>query len=408
MRVLILLIMSSMFLMSSSASGATNLKEAFSKGSLKGEIRTYYFTRDFDGDTQDREDMAVGTMLFYHTDPLYGVSAGLTFASGNDLASDDDKAVYGLLQRGDDGDHESFTRMQEYYIQGEWYNTTIKYGAQKIGTPFMNPHDIRLMPKTYKGLSIVNRSVENLTLSGYYITGFMGWSDDEYMPIMDSVGSGGDDNPLLSFGAQYKFPVEAVNLKAEAWQYHMDDVFNSTYLKGTIGKTFNDYALHITPSYLIQKSVGDDVGGDFDTDQYGFNAGVDAFGFSVTGYYAYTGDDDLFVPWGDGKVLIQQIMASGRAEENAYALKVNYDFGKLGLKGLSAYVFHAIYDTPESGSNASSDINETDFNIQYSFSGALDGVSVRVRYAMVDFDEGEDFNDFRVYVKYTFAIGSGK
>ena len=27
-------------------------------------------------------------------------------------------------------------------------------------------------------------------------------------------------------------------------------------------------------------------------------------GFDVTAFYARTGDNDLFVPWGDGKVLI--------------------------------------------------------------------------------------------------------
>jgi hypothetical protein len=78
-------------------------------------------------------------------------------------------------------------------------------------------------------------------------------------------------------------------------------------------------------------------------------------GFNVAAFYAKTGENDLFVPWGDGKVIIQQINASGRAEEDAYSLKLGYDFATIGAKGLSPYVFHGLYDTPDSWSNPARD-----------------------------------------------------
>ena len=389
-----------------SASAAEDLKGAFAEGTLKGEIRTFYFSRDFEENTPDRADLALGTLMYYRTAPLFGLTAGLATATASDIGSDDDKAVYGLLARDASGDHESFTRLQEYFLQGNWFNTTLKLGAQEIESPFLNGHDIRLLPKTYRGLTVENTSVENLTVKAYYLTDFMGWTDDDFVDI-SSVAKGADDEALLAGSVRYKVPLNTILLDSELWDYRMEDVFNSTYLKATLSKKFETFSLSFTPSFLKQDSIGDDLGGQFDTLQYGFNTSLKIAGFDVTAFYAKTGDDDLFVPWGDGKVLIQQINASGRADENAYALKLGYDFGTLGLKGLSAYVFQGLYDTPDSGTNAASDINETDLSAQYAFAGSLDGLSLRVRYAWVDYDSdaADDFGDFRIYLKYTFSFG---
>lgn len=393
-------------LTSLSAQAADNLKDAFAEGTLKGEVRTFYFLRDFDKKTPDREDLALGTLMYYRTAPLFGLTAGLGTATASDIGSDDDKAVYGLLATDAKGDHDSFARLQEYFLQGNWYDTTLKLGAQEIESPFLNGHDIRLLQKTYRGLTVENKSVENLTIKAFYITDFMGWTDDNFVK-MSSVAKGGDNQALTVGSVKYAFPFKVAALEAEAWDYHMDDIFNSAYFKATVAKKFGDIGLSFTPSYLKQDSIGDDLAGQMDTYQYGFNTCAKMAGFDVTAFYAKTGDNDLFVPWGDGKVFIQQINAAGRADENAYALKVGYDFATIGVKGLSAYIFHAIYDTPDSGPHAASDINETNFSVQYAFSGALDGLSLRIRDAIIDYDNEklDDFNDFRIYLKYTFSFG---
>ncbi len=393
-------------LSSVSASAAEDLKGAFAEGTLKGEIRSFYFARDFDKTTPDRADLALGTLMYYRTAPLFGLTAGLGTATASDIGSDSDKAVYGLLAKDAAGGHDSFARLQEYFIQGNWFDTTLKLGAQEIESPFLNGHDIRLLPKTYRGLTVENKSVENLTFKAYYLTDFMGWTDDDFVR-MSSVAKGTDDEALLAGSVKYTFPIKTVALDTEAWDYRMEDVFNSTYFKANVGKKFESFSVNFTPSFLKQDSIGDDLAGKLDTYQYGFNTGFKVAGFDVTAFYAKTGDNDLFVPWGDGKVLIQQINAAGRADEDAYALRLGYDFAVLGAKGLSAYVFHGLYDSPDSGSHAASDINETDLSAQYAFAGSLEGLSVRARYAIVDFDsdKADDFNDFRIYLKYTFTFG---
>jgi hypothetical protein len=394
------------------ASAADNLKDMLSQGTVRGEIKTLDFTRDFDKSTNTRHDNAIGGLLYYKTAPLKGISFGVAFGTAKDINSDDDDTVYGILKKDTDGSHASFSRMQEYYIQGEYFNTVAKYGAQEIRTPFMEPHDLRMLPRTYKGLSVINNSVTDLTLSAYYITDSMGWSDEDFVSVSKAVGAepGGaasidDDKAMVILGASYNVPVEAVKTNVQAWYYTMADVYNQTFFKATFSKDFDGFTLYAKPSVLWQKSQGDDLNGDLDTHQYGISGGVKTHGFDVTAFYAKTGDDGIVAPWGDEKAIIQQVLAAGRAEEKAKALRVSYDFGKLGVKGLSAYVFYTDYDVPAS---TGSDMSEMDYSVQYAFSGSLDGLGLRARYADIKIDDGEGYNDIRYYVTYKFAFGGKK
>jgi len=101
-------------------------------------------------------------------------------------------------------------------------------------------------------------------------------------------------------------------------------------------------------------------------------------------------------------VVIQQVYQSARANEEVNALKLAYDFEKLGASGLEAYAFYGQYDVPE---GTASDFNETNFSIAYKFSGMLSGLGLKARYAMVDFDQAEDLDDLRLYVTYKFVLG---
>lgn len=393
--------------MCSAAYAADNIQEAFAQGSLKAELRTFYFTRNFD-ESDTREDFAAGTLFYYKTAPLHGLSAGLSFATSNKITDNDDNTVYGLLAKSDSGQHKNYAKFQEYYIQGDWFDTKIKYGAQELYTPFANTHDIRMTPKTYRGLSVVNNSLKGLTLSGYYLNGYRGWADEEFTDMTSSAGATeGSDSGLFIGGLGYDLPFGYAKTNVQLWQYHLDDVANMTYAKISVAKKIGDFQLSFNPMYLRQNSAGNEYAGDIDSVQYGFNTGVTAYGVNLTLYHARTRNGNVFAPWGDEKVIVQQILASDRKDENAYGCKLGYNFKALGLEGLDAYVYRSFYDTPDSGSNATSDITETDFSVQYSFSetSSLKGLSLRARYAIVDEDTAEDFNDFRFYLKYQLAFG---
>jgi len=389
------------------AFAASNIKEMFQEGTGSVEIRTLYFNRTFNSSKADMDDQAIGGVLHYKTAPLKGISFGAGFYTSNDINSDDDDDVYGNLAKDSNGNHESYTKMAEYFVQGDWFNTQIRYGAQEIVTPFVNLYDFRMSPKTYKGLAVVNRSVENLEASFYYLTDFMDNNSSEYVDIAESFNKNMDDNPLYAAGLKYTGNVsQAFKVVPQAWYYTINDGFAFTYANVEFSGSSPIGKYSVKPSYLLQKAIGDKDGGDLDTYQYGVAGNLKTGSFDISLYYAKTGDDAMSAPWGNSKVIVQQVLASTRADEKAYAAKVGYDFSKLGAKGLSFSVYYAKYDTPDSGPNKSYDQSETDYDLMYKFSSeALKGLSLRARYADIDTDGNTDYVDKRLYAVYTFNFG---
>jgi len=384
------------FCLAMPAMAADTVKEMFTEGSFNGQIKLLSFTRDYYEGTTDQQSYALGGSFYYRTAPLKGISFGAAFSTTNNIDSPDDKNTYaGLLAAG----QESVARMQEYYVQGDWMNTQIKIGAQEVNTPFLCKHDVRMMPRTFRGVSLVNTSFEGLKISAYYLRDAMDWDDENFSPISDSINSKISSKPVYMLGLNYKLPVKALNASVQGWGFSMPDVFNQTYFSAAFSKKIDNVVLHASPTFFTQDSQGDDLAGDLDTYQYGMNLGVSAYGFDLTGFYSKTGDDGIVDPWGYGKIIIQQVYNSGIfADQDAWAARLSYDFAQAGIKGLGAYVFYADYDSP----GTTFDMEETDLSIQYAFSGALEGFSVRARHAIIDKESGEDFTDSRFYLMFNF------
>lgn len=399
--------------LSTPAMAADNLKEMFANGTFKGNIQLLHFTRDFNQGVTDRQDQAIGGVFYYKTDSFKGISLGAAFATTNDLESDDKNAVYGLL----DANHESVTRMQEYYVQGDYFDTTVKVGAQEVFTPFLFFHPVRMMPRTFRGASVVNKSVDNLKLMAFYLDAAADWDDEKFVNISQIAGpiyannGSVDDEAAIILGASYKLPIEGLDANVEAWGFKMDDVINQYYLKAKVSKKIDEMTVFGGMMYADQEDDGNALSirssgkTGIDTYQFGVNAGVAGYGFNLTAMYSKTGDDPVYDPWGYSKAIIQQVLNAGLlADEDAYGAKLSYDFSRLGVDGLSAYVFYAEYDGTATQSLKSVDSNETDINVQYAFSGGLKGLGLRVRHAIIDnyYGYGFDAKDTRFFVTYKF------
>ncbi|KFZ37640.1 porin [Shewanella mangrovi] len=393
------------------AMAETTVDDMFTNGSLTGQFRMFDFTRSFNGDTQTRHDTTFGGIFKYRTAEVNGIKFGASFASANRMFVDENQGIYGLLGR-EDGKHSNVNRMQEYFVEGNWFNTDIKVGAQELRTPMMNPHDIRAIPRTFRGVSVVNNSIDNLKLTGLYITDSMGWTDTTFVSVNQAVAGeyarqgiqvNVADKPVYALGATYNVPTgSALKLTANVWDYRMPDVFNEVYAKLNLSIPVGDAEFYLTPSYLKQDSIGNETANELDTYQWGTHLGVKYAGADLTLFYAETGDQGLLAPWGDEKVVIQQVYQCTRGQEDVYAARLNYDFSKAGVDGLSAYVFYGDYDVPEGMGN---DFTETDFSVIYKLDPVLKGLSTRVRYAMVDVDGGEDIDDLRLFIYYNFKLG---
>ncbi|QIZ77272.1 OprD family outer membrane porin [Ferrimonas lipolytica] len=395
------------------AFAADSVSNIFSDGSLKGQFQLFDFQRDFDGETTDRRDTSFGGLFYYRSGEAEGISFGGAFASANPIWENSD-AVYGLVAGpvGQQGDREAVNRLQEYFVSGNWFDTKVTVGAQELFTPMMSIFPLRAIPFTYRGASIKNTSVDNLAITGLYIEDYMGWTNDEFADLADGVAGefarkgvmvDVEDSPMYGLGLDYTIPTDVVKAKTSLWFYTMDDVYEQYHIKLNLSGDIGDVNWYFKPSYLKQDSTGklDQTAASFDTYQAGFHLGMKWQGFDATVKYVQTGDDDVLTPFGDEKVIIQQVIQSARADEDAYGAQLAYRFApNTALDGVSAYVNYAKYEID----NAQDDIDETDFSVRYNMNKWVDGLSVRARYAIVNQDSGDDLTDMRFYVYYKFAI----
>jgi len=383
-----------------------SLAHIFTGGKLNGTIRSLLFSRDFDGVTENRTTLAIGGNLGFETAPFYGVSGGVGFKTGAGDNLSGDELYGGVLAPGDTPlDAENYAALDEYYLRYNNWDTVLTVGAQRLDTPWMNAYDIRLTPKKYRGVAIINSSIEGVDLHGYYIDKWLNWDSEDWESITSGItGNTEDDEGALIAGVVWK-PSDMI--KVEGWDYFFNEVVNSVYLEAGYGqKLGEEYILSATLKYGYETDVGDALDGSIDTFMVGGDLSLAAYGAELTAFLGSVGDDSFTAPFGGRWTIDMQIENTSRAEEDIWGLQLKYDFERLGVAGLSAYVFYGNFDTPDSGENISTDRNEIDFNIQYNLDGWFKDCSIRLRYAFVDQDEdvvdGEDFSDGRIYLQYKF------
>ncbi len=387
---------------------ADSLGSLFTEGRLDGVVKLLWFERDFDSDKADWATLAIGGNLEFETAPFYGFSAGVGFkTSQGDLLNDDDKEIYrGLVAAGDDiTDGDSYTALDEYYLRYNNWKTDFSVGAFDISSPWMTGFDIRMTPKKYRGLQVINNSLEPVKFHGYYITDWLDWTAEEFDSIASGLTGNMEDNEdALVLGAVWQ---TTESFKVHAWNYYYDEVLNQFYGRLDYNyKCEGGYTFGANFKYLDQRDVGNALAGESDTFQTGGDISLAGYGAKLSLYYGQVGDDSINNPFGGDYVVIMQTKWLERAEEKVWGVKLDYDFAKLGVNGLSMYLFYADFDTPDNGDNVSTDMKEFDFNIQYKFSGWAENLFLRFRYAHMDQDEavadGNDWDDVRFHIEYRF------
>ncbi len=394
-------------LIATAAHGAENLKEAFTRGEVSGEFRNFYYLRDYDRST-DRQDIASGGMLYFRTSPLKGISAGITFYTGQDLfgLSDSDNDVYGLLSKDENGNHEGFSVLAESFLQMDFFDTTVKLGRQELETPFVNGDDNRLVPQTTEAYTLVNKSIPGVTFTASYVAQMKGKASTEFVSMTEYAEIEGGDEPIILGGLAYD---GVDNLTLQAWDFHVVDLMNEIYLRADYSLSLSsEWAVYGSAQYLSQSDTGKKLGGPQDTYTYGMEVGIEGKGFQASVGYGAVGDQDIIYPWGHDFIVSLMVNDLSRAEEKGMMGVLKYKFDRIGIQGLTGRIRHLDFNTPESGENASYDFSETDLEAFYTFSGRLEGLELKIRHAIVNKDEalgGDDYGDTRAMLIYAFKLG---
>ena len=279
---------------------------------------------------------------------------------------------------------------------------------QLLDLPYVNGDDSRMTPNTFEGATLFGK-IAGLRYGAGYLTAMKKKNADEFISMGEAAGvSGGDQGlafALVRVGPWKGFSIGATN-------HFVNDVINIAYVEADYRWRLGpDLALTFGAQLTDQRSVGDDrlTGSTFDTQAGGarvalsYKGAILAVAFSTTSSGA-----DIQKPFG-GYPGYLSLMESDfdRAGEDAWLVGVAYDFGRLGLRGLSAF-FNVAWGTgardPSTGQPRANE-REFDLTVNYRVTrkGWLEGLWLRLRGAILD-QGGSTQREIRLILNYAFPV----
>ncbi|HEX5032173.1 MAG TPA: OprD family outer membrane porin [Candidatus Eisenbacteria bacterium] len=382
------------------------LKDAppfFRDAKLSLYLRTYY--RYFDGyGTGLSEAWAIGGGLGVKSGYLLErFAVGAVLYTSQPLYAPDDRDGTSLLGPGQEG----YTVLGQLY--GEFRITDgilIDLYRQTYNTPYINRNDSRMTPNTFEGYNITGHhggeeGEAEVSWGAGYIAKIKERNSDEFVWMSQDIGAA-VKRGVIAAGGRWSRDDTSLGLI----EYFCQDVINIVYAEGK-----HSFEIREGPGILFaaqftqQASTGDDLltGASFQTFQLGFKGEVSHGGALLSLAYTTTGSGAAIRnPWSSCPGYTScQLLDFNREGEQAFLVKAVYDFGNIGLAGVTFYALYCHGWDREDGF----DEDEVDLDLQWRpTKESLKGLSIRVRWAYVWERGGADDTqqDLRVIVNWDF------
>ncbi len=414
------------------AAHADALSDLFTQGHIDGQLRAYYFTRDFHGGGSNLSAFSGAALVDMQTGSLNGFSLGASFATANSFGTTPTNVDSTLM-----GVSDSVSAASQAYLQYKNALMQIRAGYQYLNTPWMGGSDSRVIPASYNAISAVFMPAKGWDI--YALRSF-GWksrtsggvfSDNLYYPSTyagDAMygGIGGlpatahEANGTWALGTSYA----NAGFKGQAWYYNFLNFARMGYLEGSYtlktGTGFNPFvgAQYVDETsggnnYLVENNVKQfGVGGTrVKAGAWGVIAGLDIPRGSISVAYnkiqnesGAIGGGAIISPYTAAYAtdpLYTTSMIRGLVEMGpGHAWKVKFTYNILdNLQVIAAY---ADYTTTNRGNS-----HNTYFDVIYKLDGYLKGLTLRDRIEQADGGLGlnpgnKPFTYNRVMVTYAF------
>lgn len=377
---------------------------------LSADLRSFNFDRR-NSSTDTREAWAAGGRLSYESGLWKNFSVSAAYYNSSKISAPSDSGPTGLLEPRQNNisviaEANLRYRFTTTFLEG----SEIRLYRQALDIPYINGDDIRMLPITHEGYTI-KRSNSSLDYIAGHITKIKKRDSEKFVHMSEAAGAQGSDKGLTMAGAlipvNEQFTIGATN-------YYGWDTFNTFFAKATYRKAIkDDLDMELSGQFTDQRSVGEELVGDFSTNLLAAQASFDWHGVIIKTAASVTGDDsDIRVPWGESpSYLSLQRLDFHRANEKAILLGVSYNtgfFSSLGLSGFINIARGVDAKSPVSGEDRP-DQNEYDITLDYKPPGELfKGLGIRARAAFIDIDgDGNNWNDIRDYrliVNYSIPL----
>lgn len=367
------------------------------------KLRNYYLTRD-DLASRDIESWAQGGLLRLVSGRVWDTFfVGATLYGSYKLDGNENGGAAGLLQ----SSQENITVLGELYAKFNYAGYWLKLGRQEYDMPFLNRNDGRMIPNTFEGysLSALGNNNPRFQYGGGYVQRMKKRNSDTFVYMSEAAGAPGTKGGAFAGGGRYKV-TDAFAL--EVFDVYTPDIHNIFYAEAVSRmETKKGVGLRFSGQFIHQKRVGEDLLGHMDGSTYALGGKTDISYRKAVLTLAVTGNsnsEDLVSPYGSysgyNSVIINDYK---RAGENALRAGLSFDFREIGLKGLSAfgnYVWGFGAVDEDTGKD-DPDRDELNLTVDYRFTASrLEGLSIRMRGALVNEEKGNSADDYRIIVNY--------
>ncbi|ERH49938.1 porin [Ectopseudomonas chengduensis] len=386
--------------------------------------RNYYFSRDFSDivgpNRQSKaEEWAQGFILNvksgYTPGPVgFGVDAiGLL---GLKLDSSPDRVNTGLLPTRESGKAADDYSRLGLAAKLRLSKTELKVGELQPNLPVLTYSDIRLLPPSYQGVSVVSNELAGLTLQAGHLNSTSlrnEAGDDQMLAMLGHLPQRAASSDAFNYaGGDYAFNAGRTSLGA--WYAQLEDIYDQRFLGLKHSQPVGAWTLGANLGFYDSADDGQSLLGEIDN-QAAFallSAKHGGHTFYV-GYQAMFGDDAFPRVFANVSPLGNEVptFEFASADERSWQLRYDYDFAAMGVPGLVAGVRYIRGDnvdaqaTNRGGARYEGKDWERDLDIGYVVqSGALKGLGVRVRNVTARSNYRSDIDENRLILSYTWNL----
>jgi hypothetical protein len=370
---------------------------------FKINLRAYGFDREVSNDQRDYANTLGGEVFFETGKFLQSAQVGVSYYSSNLLGDSKNPGRTGLVSP-DGGDINVLG--QAYLLLGDNVGWQASLYRRGIKAPYLDTNDNRMIPQTQEAYTIAHYG-ERSDFAFGHITRTKPRNSERFIPMSAAAGALGTDKGLSVAAGKIEI-VDHANVGL--FNYYGWDTFNTLYAEANWASyVLKSLGTKVGIQYTDQRSVGDQLVGDFRTSHIGIKGSGSVKGVVLTLAYTQVGDDaSIRFPWGSSPSYNWGMIEDfNRPGERALRFGFSISGTAWGRPAWSGFVnFTHGYDAHVASSGAAApDVIESAITFDYKpKSGKIKGLWLRFRTGYVEFDDGVDVLNARLILNYSLPI----
>ena len=381
------------------------------------QARNYYFSRDYSdirGTEPSRaQEWAQGFILNLksgYTPGTIGVGVDAIGTLGLKLDSGKGRVNTGLLPVQEDGDAADDYSRLGVALKLRAAKTELRVGELQPNLPVLTFSDIRLLPPSYQGASLVSNDIDGLTLQGGRLrsTSLRNESgDDKLQAMLGHVPKRAVSSDAFNYaGADYAF--NSKRTTASAWYAQLEDLYQQRFYGLKHTQPVGNWVLGANLGYFDAREDGRKLLGRIDNQAFFSLLSAKRGGHTFyVGYQGMYGDSAFPRVFANITPLGNEVPTYEFAytDERSWQARYDYDFAALGVPGLTTTLRYISGDNVDTGKGYEGKDRERDLDIGYVVqSGTLSGLGIRVRNVMARSNYRTDIDENRLILSYTWTL----